>query len=212
MSETFFVPGMRRALIYVLGAALVVMALVSLRQRVMQPDLVTAANPRSMQAGRDAGAEGGADEISALMQKIQQNPGDVDTLVHLSEHFLSDGNLNAAENFLRRAVIAAPGDARPPYLLGVVLHRQGKNEEAAAFLEQSLRLRDEPSVRYSLGVLYIHYLNDATRGSAHLRIALAQSDLPEALAALIREELAKLPPDGGAGATAPKGDKSAPKR
>lgn len=192
MNEAFPVSGMRRALLCVTALAFLATALAAVRQRITQPDLVVPAAPGRMQAG-DAAAPGGMDEIGALMQKIQQDPGDVSSMVHLAEHFIQDGNRQAAENFLRRAVVAAPADAQPLYLLGVVLHQQGKHEEAAACFERVLSLRDEPSTRYSLGVLYVHYLHKAERGAEHLRIALTQPDLPEELAELIRTEMRNLP-------------------
>jgi hypothetical protein len=86
------------------------------------------------------------------------------------------------------------------YLLGVILHNRGEHAEAAACLERVVGLRDEPSVRYSLGVLYTHYLQDPARGGQHLRVALAQPGLSDDLARSIRAELDALAP----GAAAPK--------
>jgi tetratricopeptide (TPR) repeat protein len=128
-------------------------------------------------------------EIGELMQKLRQDPGDVATLIQLAERFVQEKNWPPAENFARKAVVAAPGNPQPLYLLGVILHNQGNHAEAAACLERVVSLRDEPSVRYSLGVLYARYLQDPARGGQHLRAALAQPGLPDGLAETIRAEL-----------------------
>ncbi|MCL1985789.1 MAG: tetratricopeptide repeat protein, partial [Betaproteobacteria bacterium] len=142
-----------------------------------------------MNAGQEEAAAGNMADLGVLMKRIQQDPGDVAAMLSLAERFVEDKNWAAAESFLRKAVVAAPGNPQPLYLLGVVLHNQGKHAEAAACLERVVNLRDEPSVRYSLGVLYMHYLQDPARGSQHLRAALAEPGLSDDLAKLIRVEL-----------------------
>ena len=189
MHEYVPVRGMQRIVLLFLAFAFAGMTLVSLWQRFMQPDLVISANVRQMSAGRDGAPAGNMNEIGKLMQQVQQNPGDVAAMLHLAEHFVEDKNWAAAESFLRKAVVAAPSNPQPLYLLGVVLHNLGNHVEAAACLERVVSLRDEPSVRYSLGVLYVHYLQDPARGGQHLRAALEQPGLADALLNLIRAEL-----------------------
>jgi len=189
MHEYAPVRGIQRIVLLFLAFALAGMTLASLSQRFMRPELVVPSNTRQMSAGQNTASAGTMNEIGQLMQKIQQNPGDVAAMLHLAEHFVDDKNWAAAENFLRKAVVAAPGNPQPLYLLGVVLHNQDKHAEAAACLERVVSLRDEPSVRYSLGVLYVHYLQDQARGGQHLRIALAQPGLADDLAQLLRTEL-----------------------
>jgi len=205
MNEYIPVREMQRIVLLFLAFAFAGMAFVSLWQRVMQPDLVVPSNIRPMNAGRDAASADNTNEISQLMQRIQQDPGDVAAMLHLAEHFVEDKNWAAAENFLRKAVVAAPGNPQPLYLLGVVLHNRGNHAEAAACLERVVSLRDEPSVRYSLGVLYVHYLQDPARGSLHLRAALAQPGLADDLLKLIRAEL-----DAPASQAAPAKDADTP--
>jgi len=192
MSDYLPVRGTQRAVLLLLAFAFAGMTVVSLWQRVARPELVVPSNVRPMAAGRDMEPTNTMSELGQLMQKIQQDPGDVAALLHLAEHFVEDKNWPAAENFLRKAVVAAPSNPQPLYLLGVVLHNQGKHAEAAACLERVVSLRDEPSVRYSLGVLYVHYLQDPTRGGQHLRVALAQPGLTNDLGKLIRAELDEL--------------------
>ena len=192
MNEYAPAHSMQRILLLVLAFAFVGMGAVSLWQRFAQPDLVVSSNIRQMGGGGNESAARDMGEIGQLMQKIQQNPGDVPAMLHLAEHFMEDQNWTVAEKFLRRAVVAAPDNPKPLYLLGIALHNQGQNAEAADCLERVVVLRDDPSVRYSMGILYAHYLQDPMRGSQHLRTALAQPDLPDKLAELIRTELNEL--------------------
>ncbi len=76
-------------------------------------------------------------------------------------------------------------------------HNRGRHAEAAASLERVLSMKDEASVRYSLGVLYLYYLNEPIRGIAHLTAGLHDENAPEDLKESIRRELEKAPlPDG----------------
>ena len=194
MNEHLPVHGMQRILLLFLAFAFMGMMAISLWQRIMRPDLVVPSHARQTSAGQGEAHTGDINEIGQLMQHIQQNPNDVAAIVHLAEHLVEHENWTAAENFLRKAVIAAPSDSQPLYLLGVVLHNQGNHAEAVACLERVVDLRDGPSVRYSLGVLYAHYLQDTVRGGQHLRTALTQQGLSEDLAKRIQLELDALPP------------------
>ena len=114
-----------------------------------------------------------------LMQKMQANPNDPDALLDLADMFMRRGDLERAENFINRAAVAVPSDARPPFYLGVLKERQGKYAEAAESLERSLSLR-------------IYHLNDKTAGRAQLEAALKSPDLTGNLKKLVETELAKL--------------------
>ena len=189
MNEYAPAHGMQRILLLLLAFAFAGMTATSLWQRIMRPELVVPSNIPQRSSQQGEAHTGDMHEIAELMKKIQRDPGDVATMIHLAEHFVEDKNWTAAESFSRKAVVAAPGNPQPLYLLGVILHNQGNHAEAAACLERVVILRDEPFVRYSLGVLYIHYLQNPTLGSQHLRAALAQSGVPDGLTKSIRAEL-----------------------
>lgn len=193
----FQLSGSRRLILLFMGAGLLLMLCASLAQRITNPHLVVEApSPRGMGAGQAGG--GMNPDVGALMKRVSENPQDYNALIHLSEHLVEDKQWAAAETFVRRAVALAPGEAQPSYLLGVVLHSQGKHAEAAETLERVLRIKDEASVRYSLGVLYIHYLNNTPKGVEHLSAGLRDPKAPEALKAGIRKELETAPlPHGG---------------
>lgn len=181
--------GIQRILLVCLAFAFVGMTGASLWQRILRPELVVSSQRPQRSAEQDEARMGAMQELGGLMQKLQQDPGDVATMLQLAERFVKEKNWDPAENFARRAVVAAPGNPQPLYLLGVILHNRGNYAEAAACLERVVSLRDEPSVRYSLGVLYARYLQDPARGEQHLRVALAQPGLPDGLGETIRAEL-----------------------
>lgn len=128
--------------------------------------------------------------IMGLMQKMKENPNDVETLLALAQTFAEQGDMEGAKDMIQRATVAAPSDHRPPYLLGVVLGGQGKWQEAAEQLERSVALKDDASARYSLGVIWRYHLKDEAKARAHFDTAAKISNDP-ALASMIKAELDK---------------------
>lgn len=194
MAKMSFHPatGAQRAVIIVMALGLVLMLASTLWQRLSNPHLVKEIDA-SAAAGQRGGGGGMNPELGKLMQQVSENPNDFKTLVHLAEHLVNDQQWDAAETFARRAMTVNPSDAQPPYLMGVILHNQGKHPEAAQALETVVKLHDEASVRYSLGVLYIHYLDNVPKGVEHLSAGLHDPKASETLKAQIREELEKAP-------------------
>ena len=177
-----------RALIILLGLGLVVMLAVSLKERFESPGLTEQRQPRAATA-QDSEAQ----QIGKLMRQVAENPNDGTAMVHLVEHLIGAQSWEAAETFAQRAVTLDTGNSKPLYLLGVIMHNQGRNKEAAEALEKVLAIKDEASVRYSLGVLYIHYLEDPAKGVEHLSAGLHDANAPEELKKAIMQELEKTP-------------------
>ncbi len=128
--------------------------------------------------------------IMGLMQKMKENPNDVETLLAIAQTFAEQGDAEGAKEMLQRAVVAAPSDARPPYLLGVVLGGQGRWQKAAEQLERSVSLNDDASARYSLGVIYRYHLKQEGKARQQFDLAAKLSNDP-ALASMIKAELDK---------------------
>ena len=202
-------PGLSaRITIIMLSLGLVAMLAASLKYRLEDHPLITNIAPHT--ARQAAPVENSAPEqaldamaevmqndpeqasMIALMLRMQMNPNDPDTLLDLSDMFIRGNDLERAENFINRAAVAAPSDARPPFYLGVLRERQGKYAEAADSLERSLSMRDNPAARFSLTVLRIYHLNDKAAGKAQLETALQAPGLTDHLKKLIEEELSKL--------------------
>lgn len=192
MASYTFDKMMSRGILIFLGCGLLAMLFVSFGERITNPNLVV--GQRAGNDGTKAKTDGGGmnAEIPGLMQKLNENPKDVATLVHLSEHLITDGEFEPAENFLRRALVEEPDHAKGNYWLGVVLHSQDKNEEAVVALEKSILASDDPTVRRSLGLIYIYYLDDTKKGIEHLNAGLNNPKATAAVKKMLSEELVKV--------------------
>ena len=127
----------------------------------------------------------------ALMQKVAAEPTNKDALMHLAEHLMATQEWDAAATFAQRAVALDVNDPQPLYMLGVILHNQGKPQEAAATLEKVVALRDDATVRYSLGVLYSYFLQQKDKGRAHWEAGLKDPKISPEMRQAIEEELKK---------------------
>lgn len=176
----------QRLIILTLLAGLLVMLGTVVWQRIHEPALV--------QQVAHVSAQHTEEEMSAvgrLMEQVSQTPTDMDALLALINALVKMENWDAAENFAYRAIDLDKKDPRPLHLLGVIQHNTGRHADAARTLEGVIALRDDPSVRYSLGVLYIYYLNDKERGLAQLRAGLSLPDISDSLKKHIQAELDK---------------------
>ncbi|MGH9551870.1 MAG: tetratricopeptide repeat protein, partial [Terriglobales bacterium] len=73
-----------------------------------------------------------------------------DTAYYLGYACLKQGNLAAAEKWLKEASRLTPHDARVPYQLGLVYRKQGREQEAAKTLALSEELRQRDSIQSRL--------------------------------------------------------------
>ena len=128
--------------------------------------------------------------IMSLMQAMKNNPNDVNTLLQLASLFAEQGNVDGAKDMAQRALVAAPSDHRPPYLMGVLLSREGAWADAAAQLERSIAMKDDAATRYSLAVLYRYHLGQEDKARANYEAAAKICDYPS-LASMIKAELDK---------------------
>ena len=186
----------RRIVLGALGLGIVVMFALSIawrmgdhpliRQRAAQTAAADA--PRSMMEQGAESPQGQA--VMSLMQKMKDNPNDVDTLLEIARIFAEQGDNEGAKSMAERAVGAAPSDARPPYILGVHLSREGAWDEAAKQLERSISLKDDAATRYSLAVIYRYHLKQENKARENYEIAARICEDP-ALASMIKAELDK---------------------
>lgn len=152
-------------------------------------------NPSLVQQGRGPAAQeegehsGEMEIVSALMQKVQQNPNDAGALFALGQHFLDHSDWARAEGFLARAVVASPADPQPLYMLGIAQYQQQSFEKAAETFERLIEIDPQPAARYNLGILYRHYLKAEAKGNAHLKAIIEDAKAPEDLKAQARQEL-----------------------
>lgn len=186
----------RRIVLGALGLGIVVMFALSIawrmgdhpliRQRAAQTSAAEA--PRSMMEQGAESPQGQA--VMSLMQKMKDNPNDVDTLLEIARIFAEQGDNEGAKSMAERALVAAPSDARPPYIMGVLLSREGSWDEAAKQLERSISLKDDAATRYSLAVIYRYHLKQENKARENYEIAARICEDP-ALASMIKAELDK---------------------
>ena len=186
----------RRIVLGALGLGIVVMFALSIawrmgdhpliRQRAAQTAAADA--PRSMMEQGAESPQGQA--VMSLMQKMKDNPNDVDTLLEIARIFAEQGDNEGAKSMTERALVAAPSDARPPYIMGVLLSREGAWDEAARQLERSISLKDDAATRYSLAVIYRYHLKQESKARENYEIAARICEDP-ALASMIKAELDK---------------------
>lgn len=179
----------RIALIFI-GCSLIAILLASLFQRFSHPSLTV----NKFSAAQSAPAPTGMEEIGQLMQVVAKNPGDSISTLRLVEALMAAGQWQGAENFAQKALamdLPAGQAQRAMYLLAVIHHNQGNHSQAAELLEKLLEKAELPSARYSLGILYLHFLNKPEAGREQLRKGLQIKGISPGLEAAMREELEK---------------------
>lgn len=97
--------------------------------------------------------------IGVMMRKLAENPDDLQALTTLGTIFLDMQEWQSAEAFLSRGVAAAPSDPMLHYMLGLAQVRLDKINDAHGSLQAAVDLGGPPEVRYSLGILFAHYLD-----------------------------------------------------
>lgn len=167
---------------------------VSLWYRFEKPGLILhrTVNQASLSA---ANAGNGLEAIGDLMREAARHPSDQHLLLRLVEALLAVGEWQGAENFAQKALELDPPESPNPkalYLLALAYHNKGEHAQAAELLEKLLKHSENPSARYSLGILYAYYLDKPQEGRKHWQRALEEPTLSEALRKSLLEELAKL--------------------
>ena len=108
--------------------------------------------------------------FAGAIQKFNQameKPPFPDTAYYLGYAYFKHGDLADAEKWLKKAAELIPNDARVPYQLGLVLKREGKEEEAKAAMAQSSEQRKRDSSESELRVQCAQKLEKGTHDEAH---------------------------------------------
>ena len=195
--------GLQRLCILLLAIALVAMLGTALVKRMQNPSLTEQRSPAAMPAtsggakgpsgmpGMSGGMGDGNDQVGKLMQQVGKNPQDINALMQLAETLMHQENWQAAETFAQRASVLDLNNPQPLFMLGVILHNLGRSAEAAQALEKVIALQDTARVRYSLGVLYLYFLDQRDKGLACMEAGLKDPKIEDEIKAAIDEELQK---------------------
>ena len=109
-------------------------------------------------------------KFEAAIEKLNQameKPPFPDTGYYLGYAYFKHGDLAEAEKWLKEVAAAMPNDARVPYQLGMVLRKEGKEEEAKAAMAQSSEQRKRDSSESELRVQCAQKLEKGMREEAH---------------------------------------------
>lgn len=184
-----------RALVFFIGAGVLVMFLASILYRLEHPSRQLAVRQQAQPGGGMPAGMGGMggeemDAMRALMQKMAENPNDAATQLELAKRFGAMGNWDRALMFSQNAVNLQPGNPEALNLYALSLFRLDRHKEAeGAYLQ--LATLDPKSVmaQYNLGVIYKHFLNDPKKAEAHFKKALALKPDDVRVQEMIRTEL-----------------------
>lgn len=152
------------------GAGLVAMLAWSVVWRAENPSLVVKQHSRENRQAQGMADNQSMGMITALMQKLQDDPNDVHTLHTLAEQFMRMQAWDRAEALLSRALVVEPANVSVLNLMGIVEFNLQRYGDAAEKFE--LLLAKEPDnlmARYNLGVLYGHFLDDKAKGREHFQ-------------------------------------------
>jgi tetratricopeptide (TPR) repeat protein len=101
------------------------------------------------------------------LNKAVTKPPFPDTAYYLGFSYLQQGNLTAAEKWLKEAARLLPRDSRIPYQLGSVYRKQGRTDDARKALALSSELRQHDNKESQLKVECGQKLDQAPREEAH---------------------------------------------
>lgn len=192
------VTGPVRLVVGFVALGLVTMFLWSFAYRIQHPSLTQVSRHRQAPPQDQAEMPGQGEEspmamITALMQRLKDNPDDVDTLSILGEQFMRMEQWDRAAQLLNRALTVEPTNVGVLNLLGILDFNQEKYKESAEKFEMIAEL--DPAnmmARYNLGVLYGHFLDDKAKAAGHMRAVAESPDVDEETRAQAREELKSL--------------------
>ena len=131
------------------------------------------------------------DDLGKLMARLQAEPKNPDLLMEIGGLFMEAKEWERARFFLSRAVVSAPTDARPRYMLGISLFRAGNAQEAAKVFEDLLEMQSEPAARYNLAVIYKYHLERPEDAKKQFEAILASPDADADIQAQAKAELEK---------------------
>ncbi len=165
-------------------AALV--GLAALAYRVEHPSIVVQEQRAAMSEGMGSMAE-----VSALMQRLQANPEDLDAMRQLGILFMRMEAWERSMGFWDMVLAKQPQNLEALNQKGVCLFQLGRYPEAVEVFSRMLAVEaDNPHAHYNLGVLHAYYLNATDTARRHFEAVVAGSDAR--LAAQAREDLAAL--------------------
>ena len=159
----------RRRTVYFLLACLAAMVFAAVVYRVEHPSIVQHEERQEMPGGM--GQMGGdMSAISAMMQKLQANPEDVEAMRALGMTFMDMRAWDRSVSFWDMILERNPDDVMALNQKGFCLFELGRHAEAAEYFERMLTIETANyHAHYNLGVIYKHYLSMPDKAAAHFQ-------------------------------------------
>jgi len=101
------------------------------------------------------------------LSKAAAKPPFPDTAYYLGYAYFKNGDLAAAEEWLKKAEIATPHDSRVPYQLGLVYRQQGREQDSAKAFALSAQLRQRDTEEARIQSECAQKLDQGLREQAH---------------------------------------------
>jgi len=101
------------------------------------------------------------------LSKAVAKPPFSDTAYYLGFAYFKNGELAAAEEWLKKAQVATPHDSRVPYQLGFVYRQQGRQQESAKAFALSAQLRQRDADEARIQSECVQKLDQGLREQAH---------------------------------------------
>ena len=179
----------RRRTTFFLLACLGIMVFAAVTYRVDHPSIVQHEEQRQMPGGMGQ-AGGEMSGISAMMQKLQANPEDVEAMRALGMAFMEMHAWDKSLTFWDMLLERNPDDVMALNQKGFCLFEMEKYADAAALFERMLAVdKDNHHGHYNLGVIYKHYLSQPEKAAAHFQAVVDALPEDSELAASARREL-----------------------
>lgn len=179
-SNAFPGTGRNRIVVFLL-ASLALMVFAAVVFKVENPSIVQREERQEMPGGGMGQMGGDMAGITAMMQKLQASPDDVETMRNLGMAFMDMRAWDRSMAFWDMVLERQPDDVMALNQKGFCLFELEKHAEAAVLFEKMLGI--EPGnahAHYNLGVIYKHYLSEPKKADVHFQAVLdAKPDDPE---------------------------------
>jgi tetratricopeptide (TPR) repeat protein len=185
----------RRRTLMALLACLGLMLFAAVAYRVDNPSIVQHEERQEMPAGGmgqsgEMGQMGGdMSGIASMMQKLKDNPDDVEAMRALGMSFMDMRAWDKSMSFWDMLLAKNPSDVMALNQKGFCLFELEKHAEAAELFERMLGI--EPNnfhAHFNLGIIYKHYLQQPDKAVGHFQAVVdAAPDDPELVDSAKRE-------------------------
>ena len=167
----------------IVGLAAILMA--SVVFRTAHPDLVVKTDHQHSE-------QDSMGQISSLMERLRENPGDVNTLSRLAISFSQMEAWERAASFWQRILDQEPKNMRALQGMAMASFRMQDFETAVTYLQKALEQEPESfRTHYNLAIVYKHFLQEPEKARSHFETVASAEEAPTELQEQARAELAQ---------------------